>query len=502
MGIIQKSRHLMGWGNSVGNSNLPWQSMIEDLPTPVMMCDLSFDIIYLNKASKEALKKIEHVMPVSASGVLGQSIDIFHKNPSHQRRMLSNTNNLPHVARITMGGEWLELNVVAVCDESGSHVGSMVAWSVITDLIKQEMETKKLLTMIDLMPINVMLADKETLNITYANQTSINTLRPLERHLPCKAHEIIGKSIDIFHKNPSHQRRMLGDHQQTLPHSAVISLGDDKLELNISALNDSSGAYMGPLVTWSVVTENINMATKMEEVVTTVSAAATEMKASAEAMRSTANSGEEKSGNVASASEQLSASIGEISRQISRTQEVTQEALSQANHSMSIVNGLAEAASKIGQVVSLINDIADQTNLLALNATIEAARAGEAGKGFAVVAAEVKALASQTAKATGDISSQVKGIQGATDAVVKSNESINLIITQINEISSTVAAAVEEQSAATQNVAANIVEVSKSSAETGRIAEDVNSAASELATRSTELSESIERFLARFRKKK
>jgi len=505
MGAMHKQRGFFGIGratNNVPDTMRHTERMIDEVPVAVMLCDLDFTITYLNKASREALKKIEHALPVRADAMLGQSIDVFHKNPSHQRRMLADPRNLPHKARISIGEEWLDLHVTAVTDSSGNYVGPMLSWSIVTELVRQEAQTKKLMTMLDMMPINVLLADKDTLNISYANRTSMNTLRPLEQHLPCKANEIIGKNIDIFHKNPGHQRRLLADYQRTLPHRAVIDLGADKLELSISALNDEKGGFLGPMVTWSVVTENIRMANKMEEVVATVSAAATEMKASAEAMRSTADRGQEKSGNVASAAEQLSASISEISRQVAKTQQITNEAMNEAERSMQIVGGLAEAAQKIGQVLSLINDIADQTNLLALNATIEAARAGEAGKGFAVVAAEVKALANQTARATGDISQQVTGIQNATQAVVRANEAINKTVGQMNEISSTVAAAIEEQSAATQNVAANIAEVSTASGETGRISSDVNAAAGELSERSAELSAEIHAFLARIRGKK
>jgi methyl-accepting chemotaxis protein len=499
MGIISRLKASAAGRTDLGPADydLPATTMVEEVPVAILVCDDTFRITYANKASREALRNIQHVLPVRADDIVGQSIDVFHKNPSHQRRMLSDSRNLPHRARITIGGEWLDLNVRELRGPSGTRNGFMLAWSVITDLVKQEAETARLMTMLDLMPINVMLADKD-LTITYANKTSMSTLRQVERWMPCKANEIVGKNIDIFHKNPAHQRRMLGDYQRTLPHRAVISLGDEKLELNVSALNDGQGNYLGPMVTWSVVTDTINLAGKMQEVVTTVSSAAVEMKASAESMRSTADDGREKTATVAAASEQLSASIAEISRQIARTQQIISEALGESERSMQIVGGLADAAGKIGEVVKLIKDIADQTNLLALNATIEAARAGNAGKGFAVVAAEVKALATQTAKATGDISQQVAGIQSATEAVVKANTAINATMGQMNEVASTVAAAVEEQSAATQNVASNVATVSAGSAETGRIAADVNSAAGELAQRSDELRDQVNKFLQRF----
>src|SRR6201999_1928012 len=159
---------------------------------------------------------------------------------------------------------------------------------------------------------------------------------------------------------------------------------------------------------------------------------------------------------VASATEELSSSISEIGRQVAESTKVVAQAVEEANHTKTMVRGLDEAAGRIGKVVALITDIAEQTNLLALNATIEAARAGEAGKGFAVVASEVKNLAAQTAKATEEISNQIAGVQGATKSSVSAIEGIFTTIGQINEISTTIAAAIEEQTAATAEISRNV----------------------------------------------
>lgn len=199
-------------------------------------------------------------------------------------------------------------------------------------------------------------------------------------------------------------------------------------------------------------------------VVDTVSSASTELQSSASGLSATAEqtsqqaatvaaASEEASTNVqtvASASEELSSSISEISRQVSQSTQIAGAAVSEVDAANEKVQGLAIAAQKIGEVVALITDIADQTNLLALNATIEAARAGDAGKGFAVVASEVKNLATQTAKATEEISAQIGDIQGATKDAVAAIGSIGGTISQMNEIASTIAAAVEEQGAATE----------------------------------------------------
>ena len=159
---------------------------------------------------------------------------------------------------------------------------------------------------------------------------------------------------------------------------------------------------------------------------------------------------------VASGAEELAASVSEISRQSSDALTISMQAVKQANETSTIVSGLAIAAQKIGDVVKLINNIAEQTNLLALNATIEAARAGEAGRGFAVVASEVKSLATQTAKATDEISGQIAEVQGTTTSAVNVIEAITQTISRVNEISAAIAASVEEQAAVTQSISENM----------------------------------------------
>jgi methyl-accepting chemotaxis protein len=259
------------------------------------------------------------------------------------------------------------------------------------------------------------------------------------------------------------------------------------------------------------------------EIIETVSSSSTQLEASAGTLTSTAEraeelttmvavASEEASTNVqsvASATEEMALSVTEISRQVQDSARMANEAVDQARKTNDRVGELSKAASRIGDVVELINTIAGQTNLLALNATIEAARAGEAGRGFAVVASEVKALAEQTAKATGEIGQQVTGIQAATLESVNAIREISGTIEKLSEISSTIAAAVEEQGAATQEisrnvqqaaqgtqqVSSNITDVQRGAGETGSASSQVLSAAQSLSRDSNRLKLEVGKFL-------
>lgn len=259
------------------------------------------------------------------------------------------------------------------------------------------------------------------------------------------------------------------------------------------------------------------------EIVQTVSSASTQLEASARNLNSSAARSQELTArvsstsqdcssnvqSVASATEELSSSVNEISRQVQDSARMANEAVNQARQTNDRVAELSKAAGRINDVVELISSIAGQTNLLALNATIEAARAGEAGRGFAVVASEVKALAEQTSKATGEIGQQITGIQEATQQSVGAIKEISSTIEKLSEISSAIAAAVEEQGAATQDisrnvqqaangtqqVSANISDVQRGASETGTASSQVLSAAQTLASDSNRLKTEVSKFL-------
>ena len=322
-------------------------------------------------------------------------------------------------------------------------------------------------------------------------------------------------SADIPHQGETTEIGAMADTLQVFKEALIAKKAADEAAAADAELKIERGRRVDGITR--------NFETVIGEIVQTVSSASTQLEASAGTLSATAGrarevtttvaaASEEATANVqsvASATEELSSSVTEISRQVQESARMASGAVGQARTTNDRVSELSKAASRIGDVVELINTIAGQTNLLALNATIEAARAGEAGRGFAVVASEVKALAEQTAKATGEISQQITGIQGATQESVNAIKEISGTIERLAEISSAIAAAVEEQGAATQEisrnvqqaargtqqVSSNISDVQRGAGETGAASSQVLSAAQSLSGDSNRLKLEVGKFL-------
>ena len=527
-------------------------SMLENAPTNVLMANRDLKIIYVNPASLATLRKIERHLPVKADSVLGSSVDVFHKDAAYQRKILSDDKNLPVRAKIQIGPELADLLVTAIYDKDKKYLGPMVTWELITEQEKLRQEQARIQSIVENAPTNVLLADRD-LKIIYVNPASLETLRKIERHLPVKAENVLGSSIDVFHKNPAHQRKILSD-PKNLPVRANINIGTEVADLLVSAIYDQDKNYLGPMVTWELITDKLESERKIKEAADRERQQAEELRVNVESMLEVVNAAtdgdltrkmtvtgtdaigqmsdgltkffanlrtsvaniaqtaqvlasssqeltsvsqqmaanaeetatqanvasaaaEQVSSNVATVStgtEEMGASIKEIAKSAQEAAKVATSAVNVADKTNAIVAKLGESSAEIGNVIKVITSIAQQTNLLALNATIEAARAGEAGKGFAVVANEVKELAKQTAKATEDISRKIEAIQGDTKGAVEAIAQIGKIINQINDIQNTIASAVEEQTATTGEIGRNVAEAALGS---GAIAQNISGVA-------------------------
>lgn len=466
----------------------------------------------LDGSIKSANKNFCTVLGYSENEIIGKHHSIFVepqfvKTSEYQNFWPSIKNGQfynDEFKRITKSGSevWIQAIYSPVRDENGKVVSAI---KIATDITEIKMMSQ-LKQMVDLAPTNMMLATVEG-KMTYMNENSFKTLKTIEKHLPDRVENLPGNSIDWFHNNPGRIRKIIAD-PKNLPHQAVITVGEEKLDLLVSAIYDNKNNYIGPMVSWQIITQKLKLIQELTETSNQLATASEELLSVSQTLSASAEETSAQSNTASVASEEISAgiqtvaknmeemtaSIREITKSTNETSSKSNSAMQMATDANKIIQVLGESSMDIGNVIKVITSIAQQTNLLALNATIEAARAGEAGKGFAVVANEVKELAKQTANATEDISKKIEAIQNDSHSAVTSIASVSDAISQLNSIAGNIASSMEEQAATTNEVSRvvveattgvsqiteNIQQVSVAAQQTGKGASDMQEAAKNL----------------------
>jgi methyl-accepting chemotaxis protein/putative methionine-R-sulfoxide reductase with GAF domain len=444
-----------------------FSAILNSIPGCLVMADGSQQIDWMNPAASRTLQQLGDHLPMPASELIGGKMEIFHYDRAAMRALLKDPSCLPHRHQLQLGSEYFDVEACAVMDAAGAYLGPLLSLSRATERVQAEMREK----------------------VTMENEMAARA------HLENRAHEILELVRAAASGNLCVEARLEGKD----PMSEIA----DGLNNFLATLRSSLSQILES-------SRSLAMASReMSDVSSSMSGNAQETEQQA-ALVSSAS--EEVSTNVrvvAASSEEMLASIREISRSANESAGIARTAVDAAQQTNTTITQLGESGKQIGQVIKVITSIAQQTNLLALNATIEAARAGEAGKGFAVVANEVKELAKQTAKATEEISGKIEMIQGDTQNAVTEIGRITQIITQINDISSTIASAVEEQTATTNEIGRNVAEAARGTQEISRsignvanAAQQTSSGAGQTQTASSNLSQmaaALEQLVTQFR---
>ncbi len=514
--------------------------------TNVMVADTNYNIAYLNSSLQEMLRVAESdirkdLPQFSAQQVLGSNIDVFHKNPAHQRGLLDRLNG-EHKTRLNVGGRRFDLILNPIRDEGGKRLGMVVEWKDMTaELAASEREAllaaenARVKQALDSCSTNVMIADGDG-NICYSNVSVLSMMRrneaELRKSLPqFDANKIVGSSFDVFHKNPAHQRNLLGSLKSEF--KTQIKVGSLHFSLTANPIHDEQGQRLGTVVEWKDRTAEIAaeseinslvdgatqgdfsrrmdledrepffqmMGGKFNQLIDTVSKTIVDVRIAAEQLTSAAGQVSDTSQSLSQAAasqaasvEQTSASLQEMAASVRQNAEnanvtdgMASKAAKEAIEGGDAVKRTVDAMQAIAQKISIIDDIAYQTNLLALNAAIEAARAGEHGRGFAVVAAEVRKLAERSQVAAQEIG------QVALSSVVLAEKAGDVLkqmvptIHKTSELVQEITAASGEQSDGVTQINGAMEHLNSVTQQNASAAEQLSATSEELSAQATEL---------------
>ena len=412
------------------------RAMLDSAPINVLMADRDGTITYMNAASDRTLRTLEDLLPVKVDDIIGGSYDVFHPNPARQRAILSDPTSLPHQAQITLGDELLNLQANAIFDEEQNFLGPMVTWEVITEKVKTENEAARVQCMMDNAPTNVLLADIDG-TITYINPASERTLRTLESLLPVKVDDILGGSYDVFHENPARQRKLLAD-PSNLPHTAEIKVGDETLQLLVNPIFDQGQNYIGPMVTWEVITEKLAQQAEIREAAEREAANASELRQKVDSMLEVVNA----------------AAAGDLTQQVE-------------------VNG-DDAIGQMGEALGkFLGDLRGNIGTMAQNAEALAGSSEE----LSATAQEMSATAEETANQAGTVSASADQVSQNVQTVATSAEELNASIKEIARNASDAARVAAQAVEVADDTNQTVGKLGESSAEIGKVIKVITSIA-------------------------